>query len=81
MFTSGTTGKSKGVMLTHRNQAENAGSINMDLPERMVLLSVLPIHHAYCLCLDVLKGHLSGLHYLHQRFSAAGDEEHPALQA
>ena len=55
MFTSGTTGKSKGVMLTHRNQAENAGSINMALPERMVLLSVLPIHHAYCLCLDVLK--------------------------
>lgn len=47
MFTSGTTGKSKGVMLTHRNLAENAGSINMDLPERMVLLSVLPIHHAY----------------------------------
>ena len=42
-------------MLTHRNLAENAGSINMDLPERMVLLSVLPIHHAYCLCLDVLK--------------------------
>ena len=38
-----------------RNLAENAGSINMDLPERMVLLSVLPIHHAYCLCLDVLK--------------------------
>ena len=24
MFTSGTTGKSKGVMLTHRNMAENA---------------------------------------------------------
>lgn len=43
-------------MLTHRNLAENATSINMNLPERLVLLTVLPIHHAYCLCLDILKG-------------------------
>ena len=29
MFTSGTTGKSKGVMLTHRNLAENATAQDM----------------------------------------------------
>lgn len=56
MFTSGTTGKSKGVMLSHRNLAENATSIDIKTPEKVVLMTVLPIHHAYCLCLDILKG-------------------------
>lgn len=56
MFTSGTTGKSKGVMLTQRNMAENATCLDMKIPERTVLLSVLPIHHAYCLSMDILKG-------------------------
>ncbi len=56
MFTSGTTGKSKGVMLTHRNMAENATCLDMKIPEKTVLLSVLPIHHAYCLSMDILKG-------------------------
>lgn len=56
MFTSGTTGKSKGVMLTHRNVAENATCLDMKIPERTVILSVLPIHHAYCLSMDILKG-------------------------
>ncbi len=55
MFTSGTTGKSKGVMLTHRNMAENATCLDMKIPERTVILSVLPIHHAYCLSMDILK--------------------------
>ena len=56
MFTSGTTGKSKGVMLTHRNLAENATCLDMKIPERTVILTVLPIHHAYCLSMDILKG-------------------------
>ena len=56
MFTSGTTGKSKGVMLTHRNVAENATCLDMKIPERIVIMTVLPIHHAYCLSMDVLKG-------------------------
>lgn len=56
MFTSGTTGKSKGVMLTHRNLAENATCLDMGLKPGMVILSVLPIHHAYCLSMDILKG-------------------------
>lgn len=56
MFTSGTTGKSKGVMLTQRNMAENATCFDMKFPPRTVLLSVLPIHHAYCLSMDILAG-------------------------
>ena len=56
MFTSGTTGKSKGVMLTHRNLAENATCLDMKIPPRTTILSVLPIHHAYCLSMNILKG-------------------------
>lgn len=56
MFTSGTTGKSKGVMLSHRNLAENATCLDMKIELGTVILSVLPIHHAYCLSMDILKG-------------------------
>ena len=55
MFTSGTTGKSKGVMLTHRNLADNATCLDLKIPPRTVTLTVLPIHHAYCLTMDILK--------------------------
>ncbi|MCM1244180.1 MAG: AMP-binding protein, partial [Roseburia sp.] len=39
-----------------RNIAENATCLDIKIPERAVILSVLPIHHAYCLSMDILKG-------------------------
>ncbi len=56
IFTSGTTGKSKGVMLTQANLAENVISVDYTTDPGTTLLSVLPIHHAYCLVMDWLKG-------------------------
>lgn len=57
LYTSGTTGKSKGVMLSHRNLADNINSIELSLaPGTERLMTVLPIHHAFCFTCDILKG-------------------------
>lgn len=56
MFTSGTTGKSKGVMLTHKNMAHNVECVYIDTTPGTVILSVLPIHHAFCLTMEWMKG-------------------------
>ena len=56
IFTSGTTGKSKGVMLTQKNLASNVESVQYTVEPGCVLMSVLPIHHAFCLVMDWLKG-------------------------
>ncbi|MBQ9941711.1 MAG: AMP-binding protein [Christensenellaceae bacterium] len=49
LFTSGTTGTSKGVMLSVRNQLVNtrAACDSMLFTAEDTLLSVLPLHHAY----------------------------------
>ncbi len=49
LFTSGTTGTSKGVMLSHRNfvAATNASCQSMQYDDRNVFVDCLPMHHSY----------------------------------
>lgn len=56
LFTSGTTGKSKGVMLNHASLIDNATCLDMGEKTGSVTLSVLPIHHVYCFTCDILIG-------------------------
>ncbi|HEX2926995.1 MAG TPA: AMP-binding protein [Ruminiclostridium sp.] len=53
LFTSGTTDKSKAVMLSHRNICENLMAMcsMLYIDDKDVFLSVLPAHHTYeCTC-------------------------------
>ncbi len=49
LFTSGTTGNPKGVMLTHKNLVSDAyiAQTRMDIFPTDVFYALLPIHHAY----------------------------------
>jgi acyl-CoA synthetase (AMP-forming)/AMP-acid ligase II len=57
LFTSGTTGTSKGVMLSHTNlaAATNASVLSMSSDDRNTFVSVLPPHHTY----EITCGHLA----------------------
>jgi long-chain acyl-CoA synthetase len=50
LYTSGTTGRSKGVMLTHGNMASEAkilANMRGKLDSRAVVIGVLPLYHVY----------------------------------
>ena len=62
LYTSGTTGRAKGAMLTHRNLLSNAESIIQlaNLGPQDVLMSVLPLFHVFgstvCMVAPLLAG-------------------------
>lgn len=62
MYTSGTTGNPKGVMLTHNNLLSNATAVNEMAPRRAdgVLLSWLPYSHIYARTVDHYLSLVSG---------------------
>ena len=54
LFTSGTTGRGKGVMLSNGNLMDNNFcTTDTNHPENEIYLNVLPIHHVFCLNGDV----------------------------
>ena len=54
VFTSGTTGKPKGVMLSHRALIDNTFCTDEDADSfNQVILNVLPFNHVFCLNCDV----------------------------
>ena len=53
-FTSGTTGQSKGVMLSHGNLIDNTTCHKDPNYVGKKMLSVLPVHHVYCFTCDIL---------------------------
>jgi malonyl-CoA/methylmalonyl-CoA synthetase len=62
VYTSGTTGRSKGAMLSHGNLASNAATLVKlwAFTERDVLLHALPIYHVHGLFVALHCGFLSG---------------------
>lgn len=63
MFTSGTTGLAKGVMLSHKNLSANVYNMSkyVNIREPGIGLSVLPMHHSYEMTCHIFTGIYQGL--------------------
>lgn len=63
LYTSGTTGRPKGAMLTHRNLLSNANSVAqaLDFNEEDRVLVVLPMFHAFAATVGMLAPLMHGL--------------------
>jgi long-subunit acyl-CoA synthetase (AMP-forming) len=62
LFTSGTTGMAKGVLLTHKNLTSNVYEMSkyFHIPEPGIVLSILPIHHVYEMTCDIMTTFYQG---------------------
>lgn len=66
-YTGGTTGRSKGAELTHRNVVSNISQANKrnDAPENEeddAMMLILPLYHVYALAVGALNSMYKGLH-------------------
>lgn len=74
LYTSGTTGKPKGAMLTHRNLCSNAVITGdyLGFSAADIVLTVLPMFHVFCLTVCVNASIYKAAHlYIAPRFSPA----------
>lgn len=60
LFTSGTTGNEKGVMLSHKNLMSDTYQANhkmfLDASQKDIWYALLPLHHSYCMTAVFLEG-------------------------
>ena len=81
LFTSGTTGLAKGVMLSHKNFAKNVENMSkfFHAPKNTRALSILPMHHSYEMTCSIMTCFYQGktivfcegLKYLQSNFQEA----------